>query len=99
MVATPSVQPSAPAFLLATLRAVLAELEAAHPDRASRLVPSANIVAIYRIQLGDSGRVKQYHRITPGRQTHRPGSSLPRGRMRPRIAGPICYAPRSASRA
>src|SRR3954466_9187098 len=57
MTATPSIQPSAPKFALATLRAVLAEMEAAHPERASRLVRAANIVAIRRVVLGDSGRV------------------------------------------
>src|SRR5919199_6741392 len=53
----PQAQSTAPAFSLATLREVLAEMEAAHPERASRLVRAANIVAIRRIQLGDSGRV------------------------------------------
>src|SRR3954470_21466036 len=54
---TPTSQHSAPTFSLATLRAVLAEMEAAHPERASRLVRAANIVAIRRVVLGDSGRV------------------------------------------
>ena len=46
---SPNPQSSAPSFSLATLRAVLAELEAAHPERASRLVRAANIVAIRAI--------------------------------------------------
>jgi hypothetical protein len=54
---TPSIQSSAPAISLTTLRAVLAEMEVAHPERASRLVRAANIVAIRRITLGDSGKV------------------------------------------
>src|SRR4051794_9382515 len=54
---SPTSQHSAPTFSLATLRAVLAEMEAAHPERASRLVRAANIVAIRRVVLGDSGRV------------------------------------------
>src|SRR3954452_17683842 len=57
MHATPSIQSSAPTFSLATLREVLAAMEAAHPERAGRLVHAANIVAIRRIQLGDSGKV------------------------------------------
>src|SRR5919199_4596599 len=57
MVTSPQAQSSAPAFSLATLREVLAAMEAAHPERASRLVRAANIVAIRRIQLGDSGKV------------------------------------------
>src|SRR3954471_168944 len=57
MTATPSFESSAPTFSLATLRAVLAEMEAAHPERASRLVRAANIVDIRRVVLGDSGRV------------------------------------------
>jgi hypothetical protein len=54
---TPTSQHSAPTFSLATLREVLAEMETAHPERASRLVRAANIVAVRRIQLGDSGKV------------------------------------------
>src|SRR5947207_1668954 len=50
MTATPSIQSSAPAISLATLRAVLAGMDAAHPARASRLVRAANIVAIRQIQ-------------------------------------------------
>jgi hypothetical protein len=57
MTATPGIQSSAPEFSLATLRDVLAAMEAAHPERASRLVRAANIVAIRRIQLGESGKV------------------------------------------
>jgi hypothetical protein len=48
--ATPSIQSSAPTFSLATLRAVLAEMEAAHPERASRLVRAANIVVVRAIE-------------------------------------------------
>jgi hypothetical protein len=54
---TPSIQSSVPTFSFATLRAVLAEMEAAHPGRASRLVRAATLVAVRRIQLGDSGKV------------------------------------------
>ena len=56
MTAPPSIQSSAPTFSLATLREVLAEMEAAHPERASRLVRAANIVAVRAIeQSPDSG--------------------------------------------
>jgi hypothetical protein len=57
MPATPHFQSSAPTFSLATLREVLAAMEAAHPGRAARLVHAANLVAVRRIQLGESGRV------------------------------------------
>jgi hypothetical protein len=57
MTAISPTQSSAPAFSLATIREVLAAMEAAHPERAARLVHAANIVAIRRIQLGDSGKV------------------------------------------
>jgi hypothetical protein len=54
MIATP-IQSSAPTFSLATLREVLAEMEAAQPTRASRLVSAANIVAIRRIEPTGTG--------------------------------------------
>src|SRR5689334_2561029 len=47
---TPTSQHSAPTFSLATLRAVLAEMEAAHPERRSRLIRAANIVAVREIE-------------------------------------------------
>src|SRR3954471_11665242 len=50
MTATPSFESSAPTFSLATLRAVLADMEAAHPERASRLARAANIVAVREIE-------------------------------------------------
>ena len=50
MTATPRIQSSAPAFSLASLRAVLAEMEAAHPECGQRLVRAANIVAIRQIE-------------------------------------------------
>src|SRR5215213_5218357 len=53
--ATLSTQSSAPTFSLATLRATLAELTAEHPDRASRLVKAANIVAVRTIERSPSG--------------------------------------------
>ncbi len=43
-------QSTAPTFSLATLRTVLAELTAEHPDRTWRLVKAANIVAIRTIE-------------------------------------------------
>src|SRR3954453_10724032 len=55
MSATPSVQSTAPAFSLATLRAVLAELTAEHPDREWRLVKAANIGAVRTIERSPSG--------------------------------------------
>jgi hypothetical protein len=57
VITSPSIQSSAPQFSFATLREVLAAMEAAHPERAARLIHAANIVAIRRIQLGDSGKV------------------------------------------
>jgi hypothetical protein len=57
MVAISPTQSSVPVISLATLRKVLATMEAAHPERANRLIHAANIVAIRRIQLGDSGKV------------------------------------------
>src|SRR5438067_9608111 len=45
----PQAQSTAPTFSLATLRDVLAEMESAQPERASRLVRAANIVAIRAI--------------------------------------------------
>jgi hypothetical protein len=42
-------QSTAPAFSLATLRTVLAELTQEHPDREWRLVKAANIVAVRTI--------------------------------------------------
>src|SRR5215212_1554874 len=55
MTATPSTQSSAPTFSLATLRTVLAELTAEHPDREWRLVKAANIVAVRTIERSPSG--------------------------------------------
>src|SRR3954467_14073307 len=53
---SPAIQSSAPTFSLTTLRTVLAAMEAAHPERASRLVRAANIVAVREIeQHPDSG--------------------------------------------
>jgi hypothetical protein len=52
--ATPSIQSSAPTFSLATLRDALAEFE---PEYGQRAVRAANIVAVRRIALGESGRV------------------------------------------
>src|SRR3954463_8740593 len=53
---SPRKQFSAPTFSLATLREVLAAMEAAHPEQASRLVRAANIVAVREIeQCRDSG--------------------------------------------
>src|SRR5215213_2798383 len=53
--ATLSTQSSAPTFSLATLRTVLAELTAEHPDREWRLVKAANIVAVRTIERSPSG--------------------------------------------
>ena len=47
---SPHIQPSAPAFSLATLRTVLAELEAAEPERCQRWLRAATIVALRRIE-------------------------------------------------
>src|SRR5215217_2501607 len=47
--------PQVPTFSLATLRTVLAELTTEHPDRMSRLVKAANIVAIRTIERSPSG--------------------------------------------
>jgi hypothetical protein len=52
---SPSNQSSAPAFSLATLRAVLAAMEAAHPEYGQRPVHAANIVAVRRIEATASG--------------------------------------------
>jgi hypothetical protein len=52
MRATPRFQSSAPSFCLATLRAALAELTAAYPERACRLERAANIVALRSIERG-----------------------------------------------
>ena len=54
MTATPIAQPIAPAFSLATLRTVLAELEPLHGQRAVR---AANIAACRAIVTGASGCV------------------------------------------
>lgn len=48
-------QSTVPAFSLATLRAVLAEMTAEHPDREWRLVKAANIVAVRIIERSPSG--------------------------------------------
>src|SRR4051795_12475298 len=53
--ATLSTQSSVPTFSLATLRTVLAELTAEHPDREWRLVKAANIVAVRTIERSPSG--------------------------------------------
>src|SRR5919199_1794848 len=53
MTATPSIQSSAPAFPLATLREVLAELEPIHGQRAVR---AANIVACRTIDPSVTGK-------------------------------------------
>src|SRR3954447_20435358 len=45
----------APAFSLATLRAVVAELEAAHPEYGLRPIHAANIVAVRRIEESSTG--------------------------------------------
>lgn len=55
MIATPSIQSTAPTFTLATLRTVLAELTAQYPDREWRLVKAANIVAVRTIDRSPSG--------------------------------------------
>src|SRR3954454_5651913 len=55
MSATPSIQSSAPAFSLATLRTILAELTQEHADREWRLVKAANIVAVRTIERSPSG--------------------------------------------
>src|SRR3954471_13801711 len=57
MTATPSFESSAPTFSLATLRAVLAAMEAAHPEHASRLVRAANIVAVREIEHSPDSRL------------------------------------------
>jgi hypothetical protein len=49
---TPRVQSTAPAFSLATLRAVLANLRAAEPERGLRWDHAAMIVALRRVQPG-----------------------------------------------
>ena len=46
---------SAPTFSLATLRAVVAELEAAHPERGRRYQAVATIVALRRIEEAAAG--------------------------------------------
>jgi hypothetical protein len=45
----------APAFSLATLRAVVAEMEAAHPEYGLRPIHAANIVAVRRIEESSTG--------------------------------------------
>ena len=55
MTATPIAQPSAPAFSLATLRTVLAEMEAAEPERCQRWLRAATIVALRRIERTENG--------------------------------------------
>ena len=55
MTATPIAQATIPTFSLATLRTVLAELTAEHPDREWRLVKAANIVAVRTIERSPTG--------------------------------------------
>ena len=52
---TPQAQPSAPAFSFATLREVVAELEAAHPERGRRYQSAALIVTLRRIEEAAAG--------------------------------------------
>ena len=52
MTTSPSIQSSAPAISLATLRMVLAKGQAAHPDLAAKMERAARIVALRRIEPG-----------------------------------------------
>jgi hypothetical protein len=52
---SPIAQPSAPAFSLATLRTVLAEMQAAEPERGQRWVRAATIIALRSIEPTASG--------------------------------------------
>ena len=52
MVASPVAQPTTPAFSLATLREVLAELKAAEPERGCRWDRAATILALRTIEPG-----------------------------------------------
>jgi hypothetical protein len=67
---TPQPQDStpAPSFSLATLRAVVAEMEAAHPERAGRIVRAANIVAVREIEATASGTYWVQSEVDPTKE-------------------------------